>query len=198
MVMKEDAGKRNRGEYDVVEIFSPPRICQRARERGIRGGWSLDWMIKDPITGQAWDLRQEHVQKKVLSMLRRDRPDLVVACPPCTMFSQLMTLSGDPEKRDPEGWKNAVIMVEFAITVCMEQMKAGRSFLFEHPLCATSWKLKKMKDLREMIGVEESICHMCAYGMKSKDAFGEAPVMNEAHKVPNELHSNPRFIEFKM
>ena len=28
--------------YDVVEIFSPPRVCRRARSRGLRGGWSLD------------------------------------------------------------------------------------------------------------------------------------------------------------
>ena len=28
-------------KFDVAEIFSPPRLCSRARERGLRGGWSL-------------------------------------------------------------------------------------------------------------------------------------------------------------
>ena len=90
-------GRRARGKYAVVEIFSPPRVCERARERGIAGGWSLDSMYQDPITGQKWDLRQRHVQDKVVMMLRRDKPGVVVACPPCTMFSQLQNLTGKPQ-----------------------------------------------------------------------------------------------------
>ena len=35
-------GGDKRGKYDVCEAFSPPRTCARARERGMRGGWSLD------------------------------------------------------------------------------------------------------------------------------------------------------------
>ena len=39
-------------KYGVVEIFSPPRICPRATARGLKGGWSLDWMFCDPISHQ--------------------------------------------------------------------------------------------------------------------------------------------------
>ena len=37
MAMVEDPRQRQRGNYDVVEIFSPPRICARAREKKMRG-----------------------------------------------------------------------------------------------------------------------------------------------------------------
>ena len=78
----EDAGgellkmveKKNRGRYDVVEIFSPPRMCQRACERQMRGGWSLDWSVMDPITNKIWNLGTKENQLEVLRMIRRDRP----------------------------------------------------------------------------------------------------------------------------
>ena len=44
--------RRNGGKYDVVEIFSPPRLCRRASEKRMKGGWSLDWSVQDPITGK--------------------------------------------------------------------------------------------------------------------------------------------------
>ena len=120
--MYEDRGRRQRGCYDVVEVFSPPRICARARERGLRGGWSLDWMTTDPITGMKWDLRLPRIQQKVMDMLRRDRPDMVIACPPCTLFSQLQTLTGDPKERVPEKLLETVCLVDFAVKVCEEQL----------------------------------------------------------------------------
>ena len=67
-------------------------------------------------------------------------------------------------------------MLEFAVKVCREQLKGGRHFAFEHPLCATSWKIKALQQLRGMSGVTETVGHMCAYGMMSKDAFGDGEV----------------------
>ena len=34
--------RRDQSVYDVAEIFWPPRVCRRARIRGLRGGWSLN------------------------------------------------------------------------------------------------------------------------------------------------------------
>jgi len=177
--------RRARGKYTVVEIFSPPRVCERARERGIAGGWSLDWMHQDPITGQKWDLRRRHVQDKVLMMLRRDKPGVVVACPPCTLFSQLQNLSEAPQTRVPEKWAEAVEMVNFAAKVCTEQMKAGRKFVFEHPLTATSWSLESLVALRKTAGVFQATTHMCAFGMKSRDVDGEGLVLKPTRFLTN-------------
>jgi len=179
--------RRSRGRYDFAEIFSPPRICKRARERGLEGGWSLDWMVKDPVTGQAWDLRLRHVQEKVMKMIRRDRPGVIVACPPCTLFSALQNLSGDPRVRCPDKWREAVELVSFAVEVCKEQARAGRKFVFEHPLTASSWALESLTNLMSMPGVEKVTTHMCAFGMKSQDLFGEDPVMKPTRFLTNSI-----------
>ena len=42
--------------YDVAELFSPPRCTDRARRRGLCGGWSMDSNHVDPVTGRKWDL----------------------------------------------------------------------------------------------------------------------------------------------
>jgi len=171
------ADRKSRGKYDVAEIFSPPRVSLQARKRGMAGGWSLDWMHVDPISGMKWDLRQPHTQKKVVDMIRRDKPRVIVACPPCTLFSQLQWLSGDPKERAPEKWAEAVAMVEFAVQVCELQLAEGRGFVFEHPLTATSWSLPCLKRLRQRAGVLQAVTHMCAFGMESSDAHGNGLAM---------------------
>ena len=54
--------------YLICEAFSPPRVAARAREGGLRGGWSLDWSVVDPITGMSWDLSNDRA-------LRKAKPD---------------------------------------------------------------------------------------------------------------------------
>ena len=88
---------KNVSKYEVCGISSPPRTCQRARELGRQGGWSLDINVEDPVTLQKWDLSDKRVVTRVREMIRRDRPQLLVASPPCTLFRQLQNLSGGPE-----------------------------------------------------------------------------------------------------
>ena len=57
-------GGRSNSAYTCAEVFSPPRLCDRARERGMKGGWSLDLSAVDPITGEKWDLRSNSKKKK--------------------------------------------------------------------------------------------------------------------------------------
>ena len=91
----------------------------------MNGGWSLDWTITDPITGKVWDLSSRQNQEEVLRMVWRDKPRLLVACPPCTLFSKLQMIEGDPEIRCLEKWKEAVKLVEFAVQVCRLQHELG-------------------------------------------------------------------------
>ena len=142
--MRETRGKGQESRFAVAEIFSPPRICERARKRGLAGGWSLEWIVKDPVIGQVWNLQCERTKQKAMRMLKRDKPGLLVCSPPCSMFSMLQYLTGDPQVRRPDEWKKAADMVQLAVDMCMEQIKGGRLFVFEHPLAATSWKLESL------------------------------------------------------
>ena len=77
-------------------------------------------------------------------------------------------------KPDESAWQDALEMVDFAVKVCRMQAKAGRYFLFEHPLCATSWKLTSLAKLKKEVGVMGAVSDMCAFGMKAADQWGEA------------------------
>ena len=132
----------------------------------------------DPITNKIWNLGTKENQLEVLQMIRRDKPQLLIACPPCTLFSNLQFIEGDPEIRRPEEWAEAVKLVEFAVKVCELQRELGGGFVFEHPQSASSWrKIPALRRLWGADGVEEAVGHMCAFGMTAIDVEGEGPVL---------------------
>ena len=75
------------GRFDFCELFSPPRVAEVARTRGLRGGWSLDKLHEDPITGQRWNLSDKAIQGRVWKMIRRYKPLVIGLSPECTRFS---------------------------------------------------------------------------------------------------------------
>ena len=147
-----------RGKFDVCEVFSPSRMAAAAPRHRLRGGWSLDVRFKDERTSRVWDLTDEKDKLDALEMIKRDKTYFVMACPPCTKFCLLQYLND--YRMSPEEWHRAVGMVEFAVTVCETQMRAGRHFAFEHPLTATSWKLDCLVRLKDAPGVEEAVLDM--------------------------------------
>ena len=86
--------------YDVVEVFSPPRVCDFARDSNMRGGWSHDDNVPDPVTGRVWELRRPAKMRQVRRMVREDAPLCLIASPPCTKFSQLQNLGNRVTKEE--------------------------------------------------------------------------------------------------
>ena len=145
-------------------------------------------MEKCPVTGQAWDLSKKYVQEKAMKLLKRDKPGLLIASPPCTLFSVLQNLSGDPKERDPEAWQRAVDLLDFAVRMCVEQHKHNRLFVFEHPLGATSWKEECLDQLRRADGVLQAIAHQCQFNQKAVDPLGnEGLVMKPTRFLTNSV-----------
>ena len=101
---------------DVAEVFSPPRTAARARERGLKGGWSLDKDYVDPWTGKTWDLTDEKAKEAARRLVRSTNPKLLIASPPYTLFSMMQYLSGGP--KDAARYEEACRMVEFAVELC--------------------------------------------------------------------------------
>ena len=162
-----------RGKYDVAECFSPPRVAARARERGFRAGWSLDIRHEDGITKRRWDLSNLAEAEEAFRMVQRDKPQLVVLCPPCTKFCNLLNLNRRAVPR--KDWIVAVRMVNVAAKIAELQLDGHRHFVFEHPLSASSWKLPRLRRLRARAGVTEATVHLCMFGLVSRDSFVEAP-----------------------
>ena len=174
-VLKKPRRQRSRpgGKYDVCEAFSPPRDAARARERGLRGGWSLDIQCEDGTTKRSWDLSCPKQAEEAFKLISRDKPQLIVLSPPCTKFCSLWYFKNMAIPR--QEWLQAVRMVNVAVRFAELQLEGGRHFVFEHPLTARSWKLPRVQRLRARAGVSETSLHMCAFGLESQDEMGVAP-----------------------
>ena len=55
----------------------------------------------------------------------------------------------------------------FAISLCQEQVLAGRYFVFEQPAGAASWTTKLVEQLARHPDVDKIIFDFCALGMRS-------------------------------
>ena len=148
----------------MCEVFSPSRLTSQAGLLGLRGGWALDVAHACSVTGRKWDCLKEEDRAWCRRMVYRDRPQLLVLSPPCTLFCQLQHLSpnGLPEVRCPEEWKRARAMVEFAVELCHIQKRAGRAFVFEHPRTSSSWEVvEPLRELLNLPDVHESVFDFC-------------------------------------
>ena len=123
--------RRDQSVCDVVEIFSPPRVCRRARSRGLRGGWSLDDSATCPVTGKTWDLLNSQEQKRAWNFFYKAKPKLLAASPPLLVLAK----------------------VEMAVNMCLAQHEAGRKFVFEHQASASLWNFASLRRLAEISGI---------------------------------------------
>ena len=155
--------------FDFCEVFSPPRLSARARNKGLRGGWSIDLKVADPVTGQKWDLRCPRQVSRLKWRMRRDRPRCITLSPPCTALSSLQELSGGPTK---EAWDEAVLLCTVAIDLCVLQHRLGGVFVLENPRTSKGWDLKHMMELLKVDGLLRVNCDMCAHGLTSWSSEG--------------------------
>ena len=68
-------------------------------------------------------------------------------------------------------------------------MQNGRYFIHEHPMTATSWKVDCIDELAQSPMVVKAKTHMCAFGMMSKDANGEGPVLKPTIFMTNSIEA---------
>ena len=177
----------NGSEFDICEIFSPPRVCAAAKAAGMRAGWSLDMTEECPVTGRKWDFRRPGDRRQAKNLVLKGKPEMLILSPPCTLFSSLQRWSryGPPEVRRPDDWEEAVGFVDFCVDLCEVQNRGGRGFCFEHPRYASSWELPSMARLRAMPGVGPAELDMCQFGMVSRDEKGEAPCRKATRLLTN-------------
>ena len=92
---------------------------------------------------------------------------MLIGSPMCTAFSTWQRLN-EAKTSDPEelrrAKRKAIKHIEFMVTLYLEQLDAGRYFLHEHPLHATSWQIRRMKELMAIPGVELASGDQCQYG----------------------------------
>ncbi len=145
---------------DVAEVFSPPRVVKEAERQGFSGGGSYDL-----VTG--WNLSNREHRRAMWQQLDRDRPSLLILCPPCKPFSILQEWNFG---RMPMEKAMALVSVglehlELAAELIKWQIRRGGYVVFEHPDQARSWQEPCIQRLLQMEGVQRVTCDQCAYGL---------------------------------
>ena len=120
---------------DLLELFSPERVCLVGREKGLRPSNPSSLDLR---TG--WDLSDQHTQRRVWQLLGKQRPYMVLLEPECTMFSSIHELFSNSDRIPAEvwsaRWSAAVNMVSFSMEIAQSKHEQGRKSLFEHPHAA--------------------------------------------------------------
>ena len=135
----------------VVELFSPPRVnAALGRKKGcLIPGHSFD-LIRDPTTGESWDLLKASDRRKCWQILEEQRPWLVIGSPPCTYFSVINQGLNYPKMDPREVARRAAegrALLGFSLQVYRWQVERGAYFLHEHPASASSWNLAEVQKL---------------------------------------------------
>ena len=170
------------------EVYSPPRITKLIGEMGMRPAWALDLTVVDPDDGEPWDFSVPNKRAKAVKLLDRDKPLMLVACPMCGPFSAINNFNY--AKMEPKEIKakleKAMEHVKFSLDLCLQQYKAGRLFVFEHPTSATSWSTDMLQQMASLEGVYMAKFDFCQLGMTTKDDTGrEVPAKKRTTVVTN-------------
>ena len=158
----------------IAEIYSPPRVTAelaKSRSQHFAPGMALDLSVVDPHDGQPWDFSKLEKRERARALIRRQKPYLLIGSPMCRAFSTWQYLNRfcctDPEHLERTRIE-AIVHVDFVMSLYAEQMDGLRYFLHEHPAQATSWKLPSVVRLMEEKGVVRVDADQCQYGAEIK------------------------------
>ena len=155
----------------VSEIYSPPRVTAAAKLLpGLRiaPGFALDLTQVDE-NGEPWDFDREDQRQKALAMVEEQEPMLLVGSPMCTAFSAWQKLNA--HRRDPElvrkEFARAMVRLKFVCKLYAIQVAAGRYFLHDHPVAASSWKEQCVQEILRLPGVQRVNGDQCQFGQQT-------------------------------
>ena len=173
---------------DFMEIFSRPRLIPRILFLKL---CMVATLSIDILTG--YDLLLAAKRREVMRHLWTKRPRSVMLSPPCTMFSQLMNTNW--ARMDPvvvkKRWREAMVLLKFALEVAKFVMSYGGFFVLEHPSGASSWRLPDLKPFLETPGVHLVTFHQCRFGLRAP--ISGLPIRKSTRFLTNSLSVAKRF-----
>ena len=172
---------------DIAEMYSPPRVTAEAKKFGMQVGEAMDF-----ATG--WDFSRKEDREKAMEYINKFQPKLVVGSPMCHMLSQLQRLSQwNAEKQ--RRWREDREHLKFMASIYKHQVENGKWFLHIHPAGASSWSLKEIQDVLNMLDVGMVVGDQCMYGLKTWGMNGKEQIsarkrtgfMSNSRAMLNEL-----------
>ena len=161
--------KRKLGQQAVLigEIFSPPRVIPAFTAMMpptlplVIKGLSLDLM-----TG--WNAEGMGDRQALLQWVGEQCPEVIIASPPCTMFSTMQNLNKKVQKDLWDSrYEKGLRMLQLAMQVCQAQVNHGKGFVYEHPARASSWKVACVRDVEQSSStVQKVVFDQCQFGLR--------------------------------
>jgi len=158
----DNADYRKNSEFQVAELFSPPRFTLEVEKHGGKG---LAFDIK-----QGWDLLNPKTPDQVERLLDRARPELLVVCPTCTHsggWENLNQYYRTPLERARLIRRNRA-RLRFCVRLIHRQLQRGGDFLLEHPWPSQIWNSPELQSLKRRYGVFR--VDMCAFDLKCPES----------------------------
>ena len=145
--------------------------------------------------GVSYDLTAPRDRAKVRSIIKAERPYLVIGSPPCTEYTQ-MQQNWNHWRMQPDEVKRRLIQAKLCVDFCAEiyqyQMENGRHFLHERPATASSWSEEDIHKILQSYQVGTTVGHMCQFGMTHTDSDGKVwPVL----KPTRWMSSSPELLK---
>ena len=173
-------------EYMVSEIYSAPRVTKLLKmlpSQEVTPGFALDLTNEDE-SGRPWDFTKEECRVAARKKVDEEAPMFLIGSPGCTPYSSLQNANKNKSGRDEAERKKVEgdVHMRFVCELYRAQHAAGRYFLHEHPLCATSWKLEWIEEVLELDGVDTAWGDQCQYGQA---AGGTEPVKKPTRWMSN-------------
>ena len=127
----------------------------------------MDVTCVDPVTGKKWDLSNPIELMRFWKLRKVRRSRLLIASPPCRLFSVLQNLRKTPVPA--EEYEQAVNMFKTVVEACKKQHSEGSFFVLEHPRGAKSWQVPEAQELMNMKGVYVITLDQCQFGQICTD-----------------------------
>ena len=157
-IKKLDELPKSSERYNVVEVFSPPRLAQQTATRG------QTCLSADLLTG--WDFRKVEHRRAMRELIKNSPPDLLLCCPPCTWSGGWFHLN--KHFMDPSEVREKQLLSTLFVNFCCElielQLDAGGRAVLEHPKPSMIWKLPRVQRLAMRMQVVD--CDLCRFGLR--------------------------------
>ena len=84
--------RKGKMKAQVAEVYSLPKMAEAARRIGMEAGFALDLTTVDE-EGNQWHFSKAKMRTRALRLLDEKQLAILIASPPCTMFSSLQQLN---------------------------------------------------------------------------------------------------------
>ena len=114
------------------------------------------------------DLRDPEVRREIIEEVKREKPQLIWAAPPCTLYCGFSRMNYTKQERRRRRRRERVFL-EFIDELIVIQLAGGRDLVVENPMTSDMWKEPIMERWCKDPTMSFFRADLCHFGLKSVD-----------------------------